>query len=174
MVTVTVLAILAAVAAPSFSALVKSTRISSAVNVFLGDLRYARSEAVRRGTSIVLCRSDNPEATAPRCGTSLNGPNGDGWISGWIIFVDLDDNRQFGSADELLRIRAPLRGIETMIQEGGSWRMIFTAAGRFRSAAGAATLKVGPEQPPERQRIVCVDSMGRGRVAGDGLTGDCG
>ena len=41
--------------------------MSGNVNGFLADMRYARSESIRRGGGVTLCRSDAPEAAAPVC-----------------------------------------------------------------------------------------------------------
>ena len=52
-------------------------------------MRYARSESIRRGGGVVMCRSDTPEAASPVGGTDAS-PGGKGWASGWIIFHSLD------------------------------------------------------------------------------------
>jgi prepilin-type N-terminal cleavage/methylation domain-containing protein len=65
MVVLAIIAILVTLAAPSFTRLIQSTTVSSNVNNFLADMRYARSESTRRGGQVVMCRSDAPEA-APR------------------------------------------------------------------------------------------------------------
>ena len=71
LVVLTVSAILLSLAAPSFSRLIQSTKISGAVNTFLADLRFARSEAIRLGGTVTMCRSANPETT------SASGPLAD-------------------------------------------------------------------------------------------------
>jgi type IV fimbrial biogenesis protein FimT len=170
LVTLALVAILAALASPSLVRLVQNSRISSAVNTLLADVRFARSEAARRATNVVLCRSDAPEAPSPRCATSMNGPDGNGWISGWIVFVDADDNKQFGTGDTLLRVRSRVQGVDSMTQATGStWKLSYTAAGRFRNiSSGTLSMQVGASVAPEVQRVLCIDSLGRPRVAGDG------
>ena len=91
MVVLAISAILAFLAAPSFTSAIRSNAISSTVNTFLSDMRYARSEAIRLGGGVVLCRSDAPEDAAPACGTG-HGPGNNGWVSGWFIFHDLDND----------------------------------------------------------------------------------
>ena len=49
MVTLTVMAILLSIAAPSFTSLMAANRMSTQTNEFIGALNLARSEAVRRG-----------------------------------------------------------------------------------------------------------------------------
>ena len=50
LVVMAIAAILVALAVPSFTTLVRSTNLASAVNTFLSDTRFARSEATRRTT----------------------------------------------------------------------------------------------------------------------------
>lgn len=77
-----VVAVLASVAAPSLGALVRSTRASMAANVFLSDLLLTRSEAIKRRSHLVMCRSADGISCATR----------GGWEQGWIIFADRNGN----------------------------------------------------------------------------------
>lgn len=75
-------------AAPSVSWLIQSNAVPSTVSTFLADMRYARSESIRRGGGVVMCCNDAPEAANPVCGTDA-GAGGTHWVSGWIIFITL-------------------------------------------------------------------------------------
>ena len=44
---IAILAILSALAGPSFVNLIRSNNVSSVVNTFMSDMRFARSEAIR-------------------------------------------------------------------------------------------------------------------------------
>lgn len=170
MVTLVILGILVALAVPSFTALIRSSNMTSAVNTFLADARYARSEAVRLGGAVVMCRSDAPEAASPTCGSG-SGPGGNGWVSGWIIFQDLNNDGTKDSTDPLLRIQAPITSINTI--GNASTKLVFTATGRLQSISGGnMTLQFGstPNFSNTEQRVVCVSLGGRARVAGDGLS----
>lgn len=78
LVTVAVFAILMAIAVPSFQGLSASTRLTSQTNDLVSSLSLARSEAIRRGTRVTMCKSSDGSA----CATT-----GD-WEQGWITFVD--------------------------------------------------------------------------------------
>ncbi|NMM35976.1 MAG: prepilin-type N-terminal cleavage/methylation domain-containing protein [Glaciimonas sp.] len=176
MVVVAIAAILSAVAAPSLKRLIQSTTMSSNVNTFLADMRYARSESIRRGGGVVMCRSDDPEAASPICGSG-SGPNGNGWVSGWIIFHDLDNNGQKSAAETLLRVQSPITSINTIVEGGkgsSSTKFQFTATGRFYNLNSATKLTFGSPDLFEGsvQRTVCVSLSGRTRIAGDGFA-DC-
>jgi type IV fimbrial biogenesis protein FimT len=73
MITVLIVAILAAVAVPAFNA---NTPASEA-NSLLGSMQFARSAAVKQGQNIVVCASSD--------GATCNG--GTAWNTGWIVLA---------------------------------------------------------------------------------------
>lgn len=170
MVVIAIVAILTTVAVPSFKQLIQSNTMSSNVNTFLADMRYARSEAIRRGGVVIMCRSDAPEAASPVCGAG-SGPDGNGWVSGWIIFHDADDDgtRVATSTDPVLRVQSPITSMDSIV-EGSSTKFRFTATGRLRnlSSAGTTLQFGGGNYANSVQRIVCVSLGGHARIAGDG------
>ncbi|MGQ9659630.1 MAG: GspH/FimT family pseudopilin [Thermochromatium sp.] len=99
MVTLAVAAILVTVAVPSFRDTIVRSRLSSQANDFLVALNYARTEAIRRGQSVTLCKSSDGN-------TCLTG--GKNWESGWIAFVDRnnDGSRQTASGNTETLLRA--------------------------------------------------------------------
>jgi type IV fimbrial biogenesis protein FimT len=140
--------------------------MTSGVNSFLTDMRFARSEATRRGGNVVLCRSDAPEAAQPTCGSgSLVG-----WETGWIVFHDLNSNSQRVSTEPLLRAQGPITGINSINESGAATIFEFTATGRLK-ASGLTSIQFGstPDFANTSQRVVCISVGGRARVAGDGL-----
>ena len=172
MVVLAIVAILSALAAPSFKQLIQSITISGSVNTFLSDMRYARSEAVRRGGGVVMCRSDAPEDANPTC-DSGSSPDGNGWVSGWIIFHALDNASVQASAETLLRVQSPITSINSIVEAGdsSSTKFRFTATGRFLDLNPAPTLRFGGDAmfAAALQRTVCVNLGGYARIAGDGL-----
>ncbi|GAB6049938.1 hypothetical protein JCM16106_07820 [Hydrogenophilus islandicus] len=99
MVTVAVAAVVLALAVPSFQTTLRNHRLTTYANEFIAALNLARTEAIRRGQPVVVCKSQDGN-------TCLEG--GNKWEVGWIAFVDLngDDKRQTtGSTPEpLLRV----------------------------------------------------------------------
>lgn len=77
MVTVAVLAILMAIAVPSFSNVMRRSDVSSGSNALLADIAYARSEAVNRHTIVSICPSSN--------GTSCTDDKT--YETGWIVYT---------------------------------------------------------------------------------------
>lgn len=170
MVAIAIVAILVKLAAPSFKDMIQSNNMASAVNSFMADMRFARSEATRRGGSVVMCRSSNPEASTPTCGSGSTV----GWESGWIIFHDLDNSLNFNGSEPLLRVQGPVTAINTISEAGAATKFEFTATGRLKlSAATSILFGSNPQFSVAARRTVCVDVGGRARINGDGDTYPC-
>lgn len=78
MVTIAVVAILAAIAFPSFESTLRNNRVATANNAVLGMVNLARSEAIRSGQGGVVCGSST--------GTTCDGS----WGQGIAAFSDPD------------------------------------------------------------------------------------
>ncbi len=161
MVVLTIVAILSAIAAPSLKRMIQSTTISGNVNTFLADMRYARSESIRRGGGVVMCRSDAPEAANPTCDSS-NDTKASGWVSGWIIFHALERDDVQASSETLLRVQSPITSIDSIATTVSKFR--FTATGRSSSSAGSLVFGGGNYAADIRRRV-CISSSGRPRIA---------
>lgn len=93
-VTLSIVAILVTIAAPSFRDLMIRNRIDAETGGLTADLTFARTEAVRRGAPVVVCPTD---AAAASCvGSSWNAPR--------LVFVDMGgEPLALDAADVLLR-----------------------------------------------------------------------
>ena len=172
MVVLAIAAILVTIATPSLALLIQSQTRSSAVNTFLADMRYARSEAIRRGGGVTLCRSDQPEATTPNCSTTT-GNTGSGWASGWIVFHDLNADGLKDAADPLLRVQSSVAAIDSILEGGAGTPSTFrfTGTGRLFDLSSATKLTFGGSSyTADAQRVVCISFAGRARIAGDGAS----
>lgn len=169
MLVLTLGAMLMAIAAPSFKRTIQSHTIASSVNTFLADIRFARSEALKRGGGIVMCRSDAPEAAQPVCSAGA-GPKGAEWASGWIIFHDTDKAGDKDPAEVILRVQAANTSIDSIAASNASSKIRFTATGRLNNLKSATSLQFGSDGQfaSAVQRVVCVSVSGRARVAGEG------
>ena len=98
LVTLSIIAILAAIAVPSFNGTMDKSKHSATLNGLLGELHLARSEAIKRSRQIVIC----PSADGATCAPANN------WGEGWIIFVDDNHNSTHDANEELLRISEAL------------------------------------------------------------------
>jgi type IV fimbrial biogenesis protein FimT len=96
MFTIAVLAILVGVAVPNVSDTVKLNRVQSQTRELFSQLNYARSEAVSRRHTVLLCHSND----AATCSGT--------WNSGWIICVDSNQNHTCDNTETVLRVYSDL------------------------------------------------------------------
>lgn len=82
LVAVAVLGILLTLAAPDLRAMIRNNRLATLSNQLVVSLQYARTEAVKRGASVSVCKTADASAQNPVCVS--NG----GWEHGWLVFVD--------------------------------------------------------------------------------------
>ena len=75
MVTVAILAVLAAIAAPSFNPLIERWKTRQATEELQSTLYFARSEAIKRGGGITIS-----------CNSCQSDPSA--WSTGWSVFED--------------------------------------------------------------------------------------
>jgi type IV fimbrial biogenesis protein FimT len=101
MVTVAIIGILVAIAAPNFQSMINNTRLISLTNALVSSLNLARSEAIKRGKQVTVCQSADPDATAPVCSTTAT------WQTGWLIFVDESVSGTFDGNDVRLKVWKP-------------------------------------------------------------------
>jgi len=94
LVVVALVAILAGLAAPSFTELFRRFRVDAVREEFTSSVLLARSEAIRTGTPIVVRR-----LTA--CGVAL-ADNQD-WSCGWRVFADVDGNNTMNGAEAAIQ-----------------------------------------------------------------------
>ncbi|MEI8169004.1 MAG: GspH/FimT family protein [Rhodoferax sp.] len=171
LVVIAIIAILAALAAPSFKTMIQSNTISNNVNSFLADMRFARSESIRKGGNVVLCRSDSPELADPNCGSG-SGTGGRGWVTGWFIFHDLNGDGDKDANEPVLRVQGPIASIDTALETGGgggsSTKFVFRATGRLKSSGMTQIQFGGANFDSSNRRVLCISIGGRARISGDG------
>lgn len=101
MVTVGVAAVLAATAVPSMQSFVRASQVRTAANELAMALATARSEAVKRGNPVTVCKSADVTLAQPLCASSASVP----WRQGWIMFVDHAQDGVIDSAGSLPDVR---------------------------------------------------------------------
>ncbi len=79
-ITLVILGVLVAMGVPAYTQFVRDSRRSAVLNEFSAALNLARSEAIKRGVPIAVCRTSD----GLTCGGSWNG--------GWLVFVNTDND----------------------------------------------------------------------------------
>ncbi len=101
LVTLSVAAILLAIATPSLGAFFRTNRLAATTNDVVLSLQLARAEAARRGRDVSLCRSSDGSTCA----------TGSAWAGGWIVFQDANtagSPAPTGAGSALIRVFPPL------------------------------------------------------------------
>ena len=158
-----ILAILMRVAAPGMSRLAATQALAAQSSEFMAALRFARSQALMRGSAVTICASA-PGATPRAC----QGAHAADWRGGWIVFADRDRRGWPDDRSPLLRVQQPLLRSGGVAGTRGS--ISFTAAGYSTDASShylfSPPAAAAPDAPPAV--MVCVSKQGRPRLAGSG------
>lgn len=94
-------AILVTIAIPAFRTLLRNYQLSTQADDFLGSVQTARSEAVKRSASVVLCAVADSTVALPNCTA--------GAASAWMVFVaSIPNNGQPASAAAILELHPNL------------------------------------------------------------------
>lgn len=156
MVSIGILAILTAVAIPSFTSIMINYRLTSIANTFVASAQLARSEAIKRNGRVTMCKS----ADGATC--VLTG----GWEQGWILFPDVDNNAVRGSAEDIIHTERALPA--KYLTTAGDNYISFTASGGSELISGAfqaTTVTLCSQVEPIGQaRQMILNSVGRLRV----------
>jgi type IV fimbrial biogenesis protein FimT len=107
----TIIGIVAAIGIPSFKYVTTSNRISSEINGLLGDMQFARSQAIKEGQTVTVCTSSDSTVANPTCNT---GGAGNTWNTGWIVFLDSNGNQQVDPGEQVIRRQPAFNGTDTL------------------------------------------------------------
>jgi type IV fimbrial biogenesis protein FimT len=81
-ITVSIMAILAAMALPSFSTSLRNNRVTTQNNDLLSAINYARNEATTRSRGVTICAADTRNGIPAACGEA------GAWNTGWMVIMD--------------------------------------------------------------------------------------
>ena len=98
LVVIALVAVITAFGIPSYQSILRSNRTAAEANALVGDLAFARSEAIKRGVNVTLCPAQPQNPT--QC---LNA--GTDWQGGWAVLVGNPD----AAASAPLRIQDSLQ-----------------------------------------------------------------
>jgi type IV fimbrial biogenesis protein FimT len=146
MIVLALAATVLAIAAPNFSEFRVNNRLTSSGNDFLGAVSAARTEAIKRQVPVAVCPSADPRNAAATCTA--------GAFTGWIVFVDTDNDCVRDAGEELLRGDGPLDPALTASSNGVC--ASFAGSGFLQNIAGRATAS----------RTLFCDERGAGAQAG--------
>ena len=156
-ITVVIASILISLAAPSFSGFIKNSRLTSQANELMADLTFARSEAVKRGANITVCKSTG----GTTCNPAAN------WSDGWIVVNT--------ASGQVFRAHEALTGQNTMVgtanaAPGLTDQIVYTRTG-ISELQGLEEFRICDyNRGPAQGRLIEVAITGRARIAIDANT----
>jgi len=137
MLTLAVAAVLAAVAIPNMRDFIRNNRLSAAANDLLRSTQIARSEAIKRQSSVVVCASTDPLDAAPTCSY--------GSFSGWVVFQDTNGNWALDAGEPLVEQHHLLDTSVSVVNDNDG--ILSYAPSGFANPAGTKT--------PSRNIVIC-------------------
>jgi len=134
-ITLAIASILLSMAVPSFTTTIKNNRLTTQANELISSINYARSEAIRRGTSVSLTSA------------SVN------WHTGWVI---ADNN------DTTIRNHEAFDSGSSLV--GSAATVTYRGTG-FINAAAAITYTLCDDRTGETGRTITISLTGRPSVS---------
>lgn len=160
LITLSIIAILAAIAVPSFEGMMDNNKQSAALNKLLGELHFARSEAVKRSRQVVICPSINNNT----CSAAQV------WNSGWIMFVDNNRNNAHEDTEELLRIGEKLDQDLTITAGNNLAKYIRYRSNGMTIAPGEMT--ICDSRGSDKAQAIIINTVGRPQISQYSEAGD--
>lgn len=151
LVTLSIFAALAALAVPSFNEAMLGNKLAGYANSFSASAQLARSEAIKRNATVLMCRSETGT------GCALSG----GWQQGWIVWRDANGNTAVDD-NELIHRQQPLPS--NFHLTGTAYSVDFlSTGGAQKTGGGSVTLSLcrATPTPGAQEREVKVGPTGR-------------
>lgn len=162
-VAVVLTAILLALGAPKLRDVIANNRIAARTNELLASLNFARSEAVKRGARVIVCKVGLIEGTQTPDFARCN-KNGD-WSNGWLAFADAENAFAPASSvfepteDSILQKHAGLDGMRLSGNARIAYHVSFLESGKSQQLGTFAL--VSPQDPKSRGRCIKINRAGR-------------
>lgn len=159
--TIVVAGLILTIGLPAFMDTVQNNRLSAKINELVTDFNLARSEALKRGKFVTLCK---PNTSATACDDSA------GWRDGWIVFADDNGNGSVDSSDVILRVHGTLTGLTSVHYLKD--RVTFTGSG-FTIGVVNGTITFCDSRGAGKAKGLVLSNTGRLRSAGSDDTLEC-
>lgn len=158
MVTVAILAVLAALAAPSFTPLFERWRIMQTVEALKSSLQLARSEAIKRGGQVVIQKIPNK---TDGCTTATSKAD---WDCGWLVCDDVNNSGTCTKADPVLHTVSAPSNLQ-ITRKGGAETIKFNRWGLVDGAwPSFSIVPLNKSTSDPASKGLCMSSGGRIRI----------
>lgn len=133
MISIAILMIVTAIGIPGYTSYVRNGSRDNTVTNLYSNINYARSEALKLNTDVILCRTGNAATSTPTCGGSAQN-----WTTGWLVYADMDGSQTFNTGDKLLKVGEPIKnGIQVKTNSNADADIVYGSDGSLSSPANA-------------------------------------
>jgi type IV fimbrial biogenesis protein FimT len=164
-VVMTIIGVLLAIGIPSYRYVTNANRIAAEINGLLGDLQFARGEAIKEGQTVSACISSS--------GTGCVGTGATGWQVGWIVFSDVNGNGALDPGDTILRVQPVFSATDTLIDTVNATSSITFNREGFAPGVAAGTLLTLHSSPKSNGSTRCLSITIVGLMAVQTYGGAC-
>jgi type IV fimbrial biogenesis protein FimT len=179
MVSIAVLAILAAIALPNFRSMIRRGGVSTQVNALYSDLQYARSEAITTRSFVSLC----PRSTSAVPGEKACGSASTQFDHGWLAYASSTSGAAYdtGRPESLLQLRESVPSIS--VRASASGVLTLNARGEVVGGVGRQFLvcakansgmAIGESTRSVPGKKVVITASGRVSSSDIAVAGSCG
>jgi type IV fimbrial biogenesis protein FimT len=158
LISMSVVSILAAVAIPGMQDVMLNNRRVSVTNELSYALHMARSEAITRNQRVTVCATSNGVS----CASTKY------WSSGWIVFNDLDLDRQTGADGETVILKADGNESTTIKPIGIAGTITYRPSGRVMGDSvnvNSAQFVFCDTRGADHARVLIIGTNGRPRMS---------
>lgn len=149
------------IVAPSFSSLIDSTRMTTQLNTLVSALSLSRSEAVKTGRNVILCKSIDGQW----CDHHAE------WRDGWLIFADTNRDRTRNPSEPILRI-FPELGSGHTLRFNSSLNLQYVQYNPTGEAINNGTFTFCDKRGSQHARALIIFRSGRVRSSGTTGSGE--
>ena len=149
MVVITIVGIMVAIGAPSFSMMLEKQRMVTTVNELFAAINLTRSEAIQRGARVDLVPVD-----------------GTNWSNGWMILVDENANQKADPGEKIVFIHGAVPAgisITSNFIDDTPLYLAYNGTGRTRTNANSQSIQSGSFrfQSANVNRRIVINTLGR-------------
>ena len=162
LIVISIVSILASIGAPDLQTMLQNNKMVALTNELLTALNYTRSNAVTRGSSVSICKSN---ATQTNCENSAT------WGTGWIVFEDSNNNSSVDGDETILNVYESQENNLRLNHNNNKNRVVYNNQGFSSGYAG--TFLICDSRGNSAKRGIVISNTGRTRTAIRSELADC-
>ncbi len=119
MTVIAIIGVLMAISVPFYRDIINPSRMAAEIDLMIGSLQFARTEAIKQGMPVTVCSSSNGST----CSTST------AWRNGWIVFSDSNANAVVNAGEGTLKVQTAFAGNDTFNADNNIRSITFNREG---------------------------------------------